>query len=135
MFGPFMKTRNPAMAEITGIAGFDFVILDTEHDPVGVETMENLIRAADVAYIVPIVRVGENNSTDILKALDIGAQGIEIPHISTEDDALKAVKAAKFAPQGDRGVCRFVRAASYSSTDRYQYFKMANKSVMVYYSH
>jgi 4-hydroxy-2-oxoheptanedioate aldolase len=41
------------------------------------------------------------------------------------------VKAAKFAPQGDRGVCRFVRAASYSSTDRYQYFKMANKSVMV----
>lgn len=129
--GPFMKFTDPAAIEITGFAGFDFVIIDTEHGPISVETAQNLIRAAEIAEITPIVRVRENNSSLILRALDVGAQGVEIPQISTKEDALRAVEAAKFSPQGERGVCRFVRAAGYSSLERFKYFKFSNKEVTV----
>lgn len=130
-FGPFMKLADPAAVEVAGYAGFDFVIIDTEHGPISIETAQNLIRAAEVAGITPIIRVAENSPSLILRALDIGAQGVEIPQISTKEDALKAVQSAKFFPQGERGVCRFVRAASYSSSDRCQYFKLSNEETMV----
>ncbi len=129
--GPFMKFTDPAAVEIAGFAGFDFVIIDTEHGPISIETAQNLIRASEVAGITPIIRVRENNPSLILRALDIGAQGVEIPQISNKEDALKAIKAAKFSPQGERGVCRFVRAANYSSLERYKYFEFSNKEMMV----
>jgi len=129
--GPFMKFTDPAAVEIAGFAGFDFVIIDTEHGPISTETAQNLIRAAEVAGITPIVRVRENNSSLILRALDIGAQGVEIPQISTRKDALRAIEAARFSPQGERGVCRFVRAANYSSLEQHKYFEFSNKEIMV----
>ena len=131
VFGPFMKTKDPSIVEIAGIAGFNFVIIDMEHGPVNVETAESLIRAAEVANVTPIIRVGENNPTQILRALDIGAQGVEVPYVSTKEDALRVVQAVKFAPKGNRGVCRFVRAAKYSALDRYEYFNIANENAMV----
>ncbi|MEA3485690.1 MAG: aldolase/citrate lyase family protein [Candidatus Aerophobetes bacterium] len=129
--GPFMKFTDPAAVEIGGFAGFDFVIIDTEHGPISIETAQNLIRAAEIAGITPIIRVKENSSSSVLRALDIGAQGVEIPQISTREDALRAVEAAKFFPEGERGVCRFVRAAGYSSLEQYEYFESSNKEVMV----
>jgi len=130
-FGPFMKFTDAAAVEIAGFAGFDFVIIDTEHGPISIETAQNLIRSAEVAEITSIIRVRENNSSFILRALDIGAQGVEIPHISAKEDALRGVEAAKFSPQGERGVCRFVRAAGYSSLERYKYFEFSNKETIV----
>lgn len=129
--GLFMKFTDPAVVEIVGYAGFDFVIIDTEHGPISIETAQNLIRAAEVVGITPIIRVAENDPPLILRALDIGAQGVEIPQISTKEDALKAVQSVKFSPQGERGVCRFVRAAGYSSFDRYKYFKLSNEETVV----
>ena len=131
VIGPFMKFTDPAAVEIAGYAGFDFVIIDTEHGPVSIQTAQNLIRAAEVAKITPIIRVAENNPSFILRALDIGAQGVEIPQISTKEDALRAVRSVKFSPQGERGVCRFVKAAGYSSFDRYRYFKLSNEQTLV----
>lgn len=131
VLGPFMKLSNPALVEIMGHAGFNFVIIDTEHAPLNFETVENLIRAAELVDIAPIVRVTENDSALILRALDVGALGVEVPHISKKEDAMKAVRAVKFAPEGERGVCPFVRAAEYSSLDRYEYFKRANEETMV----
>jgi len=116
---------------LAGFAGFDFVIIDSEHGPISIETAQNLIRAAEVAGITPIIRVGENNPSSILRALDTGAQGVEIPHISTREDALRAVKATGFSPQGERGVCRFVRAAGYSSLNKHRYFEFSNKEIIV----
>jgi len=128
--GPFMKFTDPASVEIAGKAGFDFVIIDMEHGPVSVETAQNLIRAADLVDITPIIRVTENEPGFILRALDIGAGGVEVPQIGTKEDALRLVRSAKFAPRGSRGVCRFVRAADYSASDRYKYFEEANKETI-----
>ena len=131
VFGPFLKLTDPAIVEIMGFAGFNFVIIDQEHGPISIETSQNMIRAAESVNITPIIRVAKNDESLILKALDIGVQGIEIPQINCKDDAVKAVNFVKFYPQGFRGVCKYVRAANYSSMDRFKYFESANKETMI----
>ncbi len=90
------------------------------------QNLQNLIRAAEVADIIPIVRTYDSSETAISKALDLGAKGIQVPQIQSVEEAENVVKAAKYFPKGQRGVCRFVRAANYSSTPRNEYFEKAN---------
>ncbi len=129
--GIFIKTASPTLVEIFGYAGFDYVIIDTEHGPTSIETAENLVRAAQLAGITPIIRIDDNNPTSISKALDIGAQGIQVPQISNRRAAETLVEAARFAPQGKRGVCRYVRAAAYSHSDKFKYFEQSNKDNLI----
>jgi len=131
IFGPFLKFTDPAAVEIMGFAGFDFVIIDEEHGPISVQNAQNMIRAAESVNITPVIRVSNNDETLILRALDIGAQGIEIPQINSKFDAMRAVKSVKYSPQGERGVCRYVRAANYSSMDKFKYFRFANQETMI----
>jgi len=131
VFGPFMKFTDPAAVEIMGFSGFDFVIIDSEHGPISMQSAQNMIRAAETANITPVIRVANNNEALILRALDIGAQGIEIPQINDNLQAIKAIRSVKYAPQGERGVCRYVRAANYSSMDKFEYFKSANNETMI----
>ena len=130
LVGVFSKTCDPAMIEILGRAGFHYVILDCEHGPSNPMALQNLIRAAEVAGIAPIVRVASIDE-EISRALDVGAVGVEIPKVETAEDARRAIQAAKFYPGGERGVCRFVRAAGYSSTPKERYFQEANENFVV----
>jgi 4-hydroxy-2-oxoheptanedioate aldolase len=131
VIGPFSKTSDPAFIEIMGYAGFDFVILDLEHGPNSVQSLQNLIRAAQIGNVFPIVRVKEEPRSVIGEVLDIGAGGIQVPQITTAEEAWRVLQLAKFAPEGMRGVCRFVRAADYSCADRFSYFKAANEAFVV----
>jgi 4-hydroxy-2-oxoheptanedioate aldolase len=131
VFGPFCKTSDPGMIEVMGYAGFDFVILDMEHGPNHLETIQHLVRAAEVAGIIPIVRVPNKNEEMISKVLDIGAAGIQVPQVTTAQDVALALQAAKFAPLGRRGVCRYVRAAKYSATRKDTYFRQANDALLI----
>ena len=129
--GPFSKVSDPGFIEVMGHAGLDFVILDLEHGPNTVQTMQNLIRAAVVADIFPIARVKENVPSSIKEVLDIGVGGIHVPQITCAADAEEVMHHAKFAPAGMRGVDRFARAGGYSAMDRFKYFKEANESVII----
>jgi 4-hydroxy-2-oxoheptanedioate aldolase len=129
--GTFSKSQDPAFIEIIGHAGFDFVVLDLEHGPNTVLSLQNLIRAAEVTDLFPIVRVKEDTPSLISEVLDAGAAGIQVPKISKTEEAEEVLQAARFIPMGMRGVCRFVRAAEYSSLDRYEYFARANTMVIV----
>ncbi|HEC02391.1 MAG TPA: aldolase [Phycisphaerales bacterium] len=131
VFGPFAKTCDPAIVETLGHAGFDFIILDMEHGPNSVETVQNLIRAAQLSEMAPIVRVPSDDYEMIGKALDVGAAGVQVPQISCTQDVRAAIEHAKFAPLGMRGVCRFVRAAGYSSMDKAEYFHRANEALLI----
>ncbi len=131
VFGPFMKFTDPAAVEIMGFAGFDFVIIDTEHGPISIQNVQNMIRAAESVNVTPVVRVSDNDEAIILRALDIGAQGIQIPQINSKAEAIRAVKSVKYSPQGERGVCRYVRTANYSSMDKFKYFKYANNETII----
>jgi 4-hydroxy-2-oxoheptanedioate aldolase len=129
-FGPFVQLNSPGICEILGHAGFDYCIIDLEHGVIDVDTAENMVRASVAAGIVPIVRVAFNRPELISQALNIGASGVHIPHISTVEEARQAVFASKFFPMGGRGVCPFVRAARYS-VDKTIYYNKANMETMV----
>lgn len=129
--GPFSKTSDPAFIEIMGHGKFDFVILDLEHGPTSVQHLQDLIRAAELSGLFPIVRVKEDNLPVIAEVLDIGAGGVQVPQITDAEIARRVVQAAKFSPLGTRGVCRFVRAAHYSATDRFAYFSEANETLII----
>lgn len=129
--GPFMKTADPAFVEAAGYAHMDFAILDMEHGPVSVQAMQNNIRAAQLSEMLPIIRVPDATEEAIGKALDIGAAAVEIPQICTAEQARHAVELAKFYPRGNRGVCRFVRAAHYSAQSSEEYFEKANQTMVI----
>lgn len=129
--GPFCKLNDPAIFEIAGLAGFDYAIIDMEHGPVSYENAQNLIRACELAGISPVVRVPKNEEHYILRALDIGAHGVQVPEINTRKQAEKLAEASRYYPEGKRGVCRFVRAAEYSRMPKADYFKHANENVVV----
>jgi 4-hydroxy-2-oxoheptanedioate aldolase len=102
-----------------------------EHGPVDFFHLQNLIRGAEAAGILPIVRTYDSSETAISKALDLGAKGVQIPQVQSAEQAREAVKAARYFPKGERGVCRFVRAADYSSMPRNEYFERANESLVI----
>lgn len=129
--GMFSKTEDPAILEAAGFAGADFVIIDLEHGPNTIRSAQNLVRAAQISGVFPIIRVKEESPSVMAEALDIGAGGIQVPQISCRKDAEDVMRRTKFSPVGERGVCRFVRAANYSAKDRFQYFKDANEAVTV----
>jgi 4-hydroxy-2-oxoheptanedioate aldolase len=130
-FGPFAKLADPAAVEIFAHAGFDHVVIDREHGPLSIESVQNLVRAAELRGIASFVRVPRNDAAEILRVLDVGAVGVHIPHISTADDAVGGVQACRFHPSGERGVCRFVRAAGYSSTPAGEHFAASNERTIV----
>lgn len=128
--GLFSIISSPALYEVLGYAGIDFVIIDAEHGPLSMETAENLVRAAEFAGITPIIRVRGNEPSLILRALDTGAHGIQIPHVSTYQEALAAVRAAKYHPLGDRGLSPFTRAGRYG-LDPLKHAARANENTLV----
>jgi len=131
VIGPFLKLPSPAVVEIMGLSGFDYVIIDCEHGPLNILVAEDMVRAAHLAGISAVIRVRENNAGMISQALDIGADAVQVPQICSKKDAEELLKAAKFYPRGERGVCRYVRAAEYSAIEKTEYFKKANRDSMV----
>ena len=131
LLGTMVRIPSPEVVEIAAHAGFDFVIVDTEHGPYGVETAARLVRAADAAGIAPLVRVAENSPSQIAKALDIGSQGVIVPKIANRAEALRAVQGARFHPLGQRGACPRVRAANYTAIEPVQYFAEANERTLL----
>ncbi len=91
------------LVELLGRMGFDAVFIDCEHGSAGWEDVENMVRAAELTDVTPIVRVQANDHSTITRALDRGAGGVQVPHINTRAQAEAAVRAAKFAPIGHRG--------------------------------
>lgn len=129
--GIFSKTLDSAFVEAAGIAGLDFIILDTEHGPASLETLHQHARAARAGGLAAIVRVPGVSATAIASALDTGAEGVQVPNISTAAQARAAVAAARFHPEGERGVCRFVRGARFGTVPGEQYFPAANEALLV----
>jgi len=128
LFGIFVGLASPAVVEMCGHAGFDFVIIDNEHGPASIETTEHLIRAARCANIIPIVRTLE---PEILRILDIGASAIQVPQVNTAEQARRIVAAAKYPPVGNRGAAFSPRAAGYGFFGGAAHAKASNEGLGV----
>lgn len=110
LLGSFIGIPSPALVEMCGHAGFDFVIVDNEHGPAGIESTEQMVRAARAAGVIPVVRTLE---PEILRVLDVGASGIQVPQVNTAAQAARIVAAAKYPPVGTRGAAFSTRAAGF----------------------
>lgn len=132
VLGGSLSLPSPDLVEIMGYSGFDLVCIDTEHGSHAMEAeMSNLLRACTVAGVTSLVRVTENEPSRILKALDAGAQGIIVPRVKNREDVLRAVRAAKYAPQGERGSCGNTRATQHSAVPAIEYYPRANRETIV----
>ena len=118
LFGSFVFLPSPGAVEILGRAGLDFVIIDQEHSPKSWETVENMVRAADVCGMAALVRIGQNSDQEILHALEVGASGIVVPFVESADAVCRAASAMRYAPEGRRGTCTQTRAAGFGAYRR-----------------
>lgn len=127
--GNWINIPSPAVAEILAAHGMDWLLIDTEHSPIDYETMEDILRALRGTEVVPLVRVAGNDPVLIKKALDRGAMGVLVPLVNSAEEAAVAVAAAKYPPQGIRGVAG-TRASRYGA-DLRAYFDAWNEEVLV----
>lgn len=124
--GTFLNLGSPVVAEIAGLAGFDWVLLDHEHGPGGEETLLHQLHAVAGTPAVPIVRIAANEAPRFKRALDAGAHGVMVPYLSTPAEAQAAVTAMRYPPRGIRGVAKFHRAASFAQ-DFEEYYLHAHE--------
>ena len=110
--GSWITLGHFSIAEIMANAGFDWLCVDLEHSVIDYYEAEQLIATIESNGCVPYVRVGANDPTMIKRVLDAGARGVIVPMVNSQEDAQKAVNAAKYPPMGTRGV-GLARAQSY----------------------
>jgi 2-keto-3-deoxy-L-rhamnonate aldolase RhmA len=115
VYGTWVQTPSPEVVEMLGWSGWDFVILDLEHGPYGVETLGHLIRAAETSQTAPLVRVPSSAPHDVGRALDLGAAGIVTPGITSAAAGTSAVRLTRFPPSGSRGATPSTRQLHYSA--------------------
>jgi len=116
--GCWLAMGSPAAAEIIGLAGFDFALIDLEHGPGEYENAVAQMQAMSAAPTTALVRVPTNDQIHIRRALDAGAEGIMVPMVETAEEAAAAVAACRFPPRGIRGsATSIVRAANYGMAE------------------
>lgn len=104
VFGCFFRTPDPTLAEFMGYLGWDFLIFDAEHGSLDPNRCEDMVRAAELRGVTPLVRVTTNQPPVLLRYLDAGAQGLHVPWVDTAADAERALQAIKYHPRGTRGL-------------------------------
>ncbi len=110
--------HNADMIDFLGQFGFDGVWLEGEHGPVDWDAIGDLSRACDLWGMASVTRVNSNDPGTIMRALDRGTLGIVVPHVNTREAAEQAMKSAKYAPVGYRGM--FGGRQSFGVPDYYQ---------------
>ena len=127
--GAWLSIGHPTVAEVTAAQEYDFVLIDTEHTPLGLETVENMSRAVEAAEgdTKTVVRVPSNDPVRIKRILDIGVAGIMVPMVETVEEAEQISAAVQYPPHGIRGVASG-RATEYGDEFK-QYVESANELI------
>lgn len=132
VFGVMLTFPAAPVVEMLGHMGFDWILLDNEHGSITVDTAEDVIRAAELTGIAPIVRPVVNRPEVIAPFLDRGAWGVQVPHVNTREEAEAAVAACKYFPDGQRGSFSRGRPAEYGiGGNTQEYFRKANENTLV----
>ncbi len=134
-FGTFFETGSATVAECLGLAGLDYIIIDTEHGPFDPLSALEYIRAAKLYGLTPFARVQEISRPAILKLLDVGAMGLVIPDVRTVREVEKIVEYGKYMPLGKRGVANTAGSGfwfeDYARHGLEHYFAVSNRETML----
>lgn len=125
--GMWIQVGHPDLAESLAKVGFDWIVFDMEHGPLNIDIVQRQIQAMGYARLcTPLIRVAWNDLVRIKRALDIGAYGIVIPYVNTKEEAIAAVKACKYPPEGNRGL-----GPRRAAIDDPEYVTTANNELMI----
>ena len=126
-----VKMPAAATIELAGHVGFDYVLIDTEHGPGGMSEIEHHIRAAECAGIRSLVRVPAAESPEILRALDAGADGIVVPHVTARSDVERARALTQYPPDGRRSLALSTRAGRYGTRSVAEHLEAASRELLL----
>jgi 4-hydroxy-2-oxoheptanedioate aldolase len=122
---------DPQIVELIGLAGFDAAFIDMEHTTFDLHDVQLAVMAAERVGITPIVRTPGFDPAFILRLLDMGVQGVQVPHVSSPETAREAVKAVRYPPLGDRGMAAGSRAADYGSIPLVEHMAQSNQEIIL----
>jgi 4-hydroxy-2-oxoheptanedioate aldolase len=128
--GGWMTLASPLASELLAHAGFDFLVVDTEHSPTDTETVVQMLQAMKGQPVSPIIRVVWNDVGLIKRALDSGAHGVVVPMVNTVAEAQQAVAACRYPPVGVRSVGGTRPPLSFG-VSRAEYLAEANREIML----
>ena len=118
-FGCWLSLGSGSVAETCAWAGFDWLLIDTEHAPTEISEVHHQLQAIHGHETSPIVRAYWNDTVFIKRLLDLGVQTLLIPYVQNAEEAKNAVAAVKYPPKGSRGVSGFSRANFYGRVGDY----------------
>lgn len=127
LLGTWVTLLDPVAAELLAGSGFDFLVADGEHGPLGTDDLVAILIATRAAGVPVLARVGANEPVRIMHALDSGASGVVVPQIRTVADAERAVAWCRYPPLGLRGIAP--RRASEYGRHTADYLAAANELV------
>jgi 4-hydroxy-2-oxoheptanedioate aldolase len=128
--GLWTQLASPIAAEVLAGAGFDFLVLDTEHAPNELPTVHAQLQAMVGGTATPVVRPVWNDPVVFKRLLDVGAQTLLVPFVQTAEEARRAVAATRYPPAGIRGVALATRANRYGRVK--DYFERVNDELCVF---
>lgn len=127
--GCFLGLGSPNVAELLAHAGFDWLLIETEHNALDSAEIEHMLMAISGTETIAMVRVPSSNPVFIQRALDMGAMGIVVPFVKTADEVQAVVRATRYPPEGTRAFGG-LRASHYTFDDE-DYFNRANDNILV----
>jgi 4-hydroxy-2-oxoheptanedioate aldolase len=127
--GTWLSSGSPATAEALGCAGFDFLVVDTEHTPIDVPQMTEILRTIAGTPAQAIVRPPWNDMVMAKRVLDAGAQTLLVPFVQDEEEAKRAVAHTRYPPAGVRGVAGTHRASRFGAVR--DYIRSADREMCV----
>ena len=122
---------DPQIVELIGLAGFDAAFIDMEHTSFDLHDVQLAVMAAERVGITPIVRTPGFDPAFILRLLDMGVQGIQVPHVGDAAAARAAVKAVRYPPLGDRGMAAGSRAAEFGRIPLVEHMAQSNREILL----
>lgn len=130
MLGTFLKTPSPILAEVLAKTALDVFCIDAEHAPFGRLEQDLCISAFRALDAPTLVRVPSDSPHDIRNALDSGATGVLVPHVTSAAQAQRIVKAAHFG-DGGRGYAGSTRAAGFTTTPKSRYLSDSREQTTI----
>jgi 2-keto-3-deoxy-L-rhamnonate aldolase RhmA len=127
--GCWLNLGSSLTAEIVGLAGFDWVLIDLEHGAGNEKDVLSQLQALEHTDTAAIVRVESAQKQRIHRVLDVGAEGVMCPHINNVDQARMVVSGLRYPPEGTRGVAKMVRASNFGKNFT-EYSSRANENIV-----
>jgi 4-hydroxy-2-oxoheptanedioate aldolase len=118
LFGVFVNLGSPLTAEILGLAGYDWALIDLEHGAGDEGNVLSQIQAMEHTPVVPLVRIESGSRPRFHRVLDFGAAGIMVPRVDSVEQAREAIAGLHYPPRGTRGVAQMNRACAFGATFR-----------------